>query len=119
MMECNWGTIGNSLLGISMMKCSGYFRRRLAFTAIELVVVVLLVLILVGVALVALKIQRVSDRIVVSPRNNLQQLTLAASNFNWAFKKLPPAFDKFGKITFPASVHVHLMPFLEQDGLYQ
>ena len=102
-----------------MMKYSGHCRRRMGFNAIELVVVVLLVFILLGMVLVALKIQRDSDRILVSPSNNLKQMTLAANNFNAAFKKLPPAFERFGKITFPASVHVHLMPFLEQDSLYQ
>src|SRR5947209_2552920 len=32
---------------------------------------------------------------------------------------LPPAYDAFGQITYPASMHVHLLPFLGQDALYR
>jgi len=33
--------------------------------------------------------------------------------------RIPPAFDQFKGITYPASVHVHLLPFLKQDDLYK
>src|SRR4029077_9913018 len=51
--------------------------------------------------------------------NNLKQHTLSCNHFNIANKRVPPAFDKFGKMTFPVSVHVYLMPYLENDDLYQ
>src|SRR5262249_26243311 len=103
MMDWNWGTIGNSLSGISMMKHSGYCRQRLAFTAIELVVVIFVVFMLLGLVLVVLKIQRQREKIAVSPGNNLKQLIFANHSCNDIYRRLPPAFDKFGKITFPAS----------------
>jgi hypothetical protein len=51
--------------------------------------------------------------------NNIKQLTLACHSANDVFKRLPPAFDQYGEMTFPASVHVHLLPFIEQDHLYK
>src|SRR5262249_39294574 len=51
--------------------------------------------------------------------NNLKQLSLALHSCNDVFKRLPPAFDSFGQINFPTSVHVHLLPFLESDPLYE
>src|SRR5262249_22462404 len=51
--------------------------------------------------------------------NNLKQVTLAAHSSNDVYKKLPPAFDKFAKMEFPASVHIHLAPFVEMDNFYK
>src|SRR5262249_35117842 len=51
--------------------------------------------------------------------NNLKQLTLACHSANDAFKRIPPAFDQYGQMNFPASVHVHLLPYIEQDNLYK
>jgi hypothetical protein len=51
--------------------------------------------------------------------NSLKQLSLACHSANDVFKRLPPAFDRFGKMQFAASMHVHLLPFIEEDKLYQ
>jgi len=102
----------------------GKKRIRSGFNAIELVVVILVVLILIGVALVVLRIQRFEMSHPASPartqtNNNLKQLSLACHSANDVFKRLPPAFDQFGQMRFPASVHVHLLPYIEQDNLYK
>jgi hypothetical protein len=95
-------------------------KKRLGFNAIELVVVILLVFILIGLVLVFLqRPQKVRDGDQAYSINNLKILALAPINFNSLHKKLPPAYDQFKQMTFPASVHVHLMPFVEQDKLYQ
>ena len=100
-------------------------KKRLGFNAIELVVVIFVVFILIGVVLVVLKIQRDSERRFGGTSssgqtmNNLKQLSLATHSCQDIFKRLPPAFDSFGQLKFPASVHVHLLPYIEQDNLYK
>lgn len=49
-------------------------------------------------------------------RNNLKGLALACHAYQDMFKRLPPAFDK-QSLAFPVAVHVHLLPFVEQDNL--
>jgi hypothetical protein len=96
--------------------------KRLGFNAIELVVVVVIVFILLGLVLVVLKIQRNNSRIEngsAESMNKLKQLALACHNVNHFFKRLPPAFDQYGQMKFPASVHVHLLPYIEGDNLYK
>ena len=99
--------------------------KRGGFNAIELVVVIVLVFIILGALLVALKNFSDHERRSISWRagpqtyNNLKQLSLACHSFHDVYKKLPPAFDKAGEMNFPASVHVHLLPFIEQDNLYK
>jgi hypothetical protein len=51
--------------------------------------------------------------------NDLKQMTLACHNVNDVYRKLPPAFDTFGNSKVPMSVHVYLLPFIEQDALYK
>jgi hypothetical protein len=95
-------------------------KKRWGFNAIELVVVVLVVFMVIGVFLVFLRSMRnVGGGDGNRSINNLQQLALSSNNFNFTHKKLPPAFDQFKQMTFPVSVHVHLLPFLEGDKLYQ
>jgi hypothetical protein len=97
-------------------------KKRLGFNAIELVVVVLVVFILLGMVAVVLRSQQGADRTPngrTQTRNNLKQLSLACWSVNDIFKRFPPAFDKFGEMSFPASVHVHLLPYIEQDNLYK
>jgi hypothetical protein len=100
-------------------------KKRLGFNAIELAVVVLLVFLLVGVIAVALRNLWENERrmALIASRtltnNNLKQLVLACHSFHDVHKKLPPAFDKSGQMDFPASLHVHLLPYIEQDNLYK
>jgi hypothetical protein len=99
-------------------------KKRLGFNAIELVVVILVVFAALGIILVFLKIQQDSERRIgggarTQTNNNLKQLSLACHSFHDVYKKLPPAFGSFGQMRFPASVHVHLLPYIEQDNLYR
>jgi type II secretory pathway pseudopilin PulG len=52
-------------------------------------------------------------------QNDLKQMVLALHNFHDTNKQMPPAFGKFGGSKAPLSVHVHLLPYLEQNNLYQ
>ena len=52
--------------------------------------------------------------------NNLKQMGLAMHGANDVYRKCPPAFDgNYGPIQKPVSIHVHLMPYIEQDNLYK
>src|SRR6266566_2352257 len=82
--------------------------------------VVVILLVAVGTGLLAAGVCRV--RAAANNReteNRMGKLGVAMYACNDARKCLPPAYDAFGDITFPASVHVHLLPFLEQDALYR
>ena len=105
------------------MMHTGEQSKRGGFNAIELVVVVLVVFILIGMVLAALRMQRNYDESHSSTRhytaNNLKQLSMACHLVQDVLKRLPPAFDTFEQMNFPASVHVHLLPYIEQDNLYK
>src|SRR5262245_22038158 len=97
-------------------------KKRLGFNAIELVVVVVIVFILLGLVLVVLKIRRNNSRIEdgsAETKIKLKDLALACHNVNHFFKRLPPAFDQYGQMKLPASVHVRLLPYIEGDNLYK
>jgi hypothetical protein len=92
--------------------------RRTGLSRVETVLLVLIALILF--ALLVPRIQKVRDTpAYTQTANDLKQLALACHMANHAHKKLPPAFDKFGKMAFAASLHIHLLPHIEQDELYQ
>src|SRR5207253_2762462 len=52
-------------------------------------------------------------------KNHLRQLAIATHEAHSAFKRVPPAFDKFADVLLPHSLHVYLLPFVEQQSLYQ
>jgi hypothetical protein len=49
----------------------------------------------------------------------MQKLALALHACNEEQKLLPPAFDSFRDIRWPASLHVHLLRFLGEDAAYR
>jgi len=85
---------------------------------VEVVVLLLIAIILIGLAIPSLQHVRNGDDSGHTV-SNLKQTTLACHGFADVHKKLPPAFDKFGDMRFPASVHIHLLPFVEQDNFYK
>jgi hypothetical protein len=95
---------------------------RRAFSFAELVVVMLLMTLIIGLLIIGVQKLRTIER---GPGGynqtlgNLKQLTLACHGFMDVHKTLPPAFDKFGKTNFLASVHVYLLPFVEGDKMYE
>jgi prepilin-type N-terminal cleavage/methylation domain-containing protein len=92
--------------------------KRHAFSLIEVVVVLFLGGILLGLLLPYLY----SAQLGAGRRegaNKLRTHCLAMHSVNDVYKKLPPAFDKFGAFTVPASVHIHIMPFMEMASVHQ
>jgi len=93
--------------------------RRNGLTAIELLLVMGIVATLIGLMTPAfLKIRELQTR--AQTLEQLKRLTLATHDCNDAHNVLPPASGPFGKLeNVEATLHVHLLPFLEQDELYQ
>jgi len=97
--------------------------QRRGFTLIELLVVMAIIATLIGLLLPAVqKVRSAAARISCS--NQLRQLNLAVQNYsnNAKGNKLPPlSMD----LTMPrgglynGSLHFTLLPYLEQDGLFQ
>jgi hypothetical protein len=46
-------------------------------------------------------------------------MALACHGCSDQHKKLPPADDEYAGVHFPAPLHVHLLPYLEQDAVYK
>ncbi len=97
---------------------SGLRQSRRGFTLIELLVVIAIIAILIGLLLPAVqKVRESAARIKCA--NNLKQANLGAHNAHDTHRSFPPGIgywtgpNAFGTFAF------HLLPFLEQDALYQ
>jgi prepilin-type N-terminal cleavage/methylation domain-containing protein/prepilin-type processing-associated H-X9-DG protein len=105
----------------------GRLRTRTGFTLVELLVVIAIIGTLVGLLLPAVQSAREAAR-RSSCTNNLKQLGLATHNYHDARKKFPlsanypPGWDVVVNGTWQTytrlSVHVFLLPFLEESALY-
>jgi prepilin-type N-terminal cleavage/methylation domain-containing protein len=95
-------------------------RLRRGFTLVELLVVIAIIGMLIALLLPAMQSAReAASRI--SCTNNLKQFGLAMHNHHTAHKKLPAGNEvPEGVEAFKGlSVHVRLMPYMEQQAVYQ
>jgi prepilin-type N-terminal cleavage/methylation domain-containing protein/prepilin-type processing-associated H-X9-DG protein len=110
-------------------------RPRQGFTLIELLVVIAIIAVLIGLLLPAIqKVREAANR--VTCQNNLKQIGLALMNYESSYSKLPPAsqmpycydfnngislklFTKSGQNPFGPNWAIIILPFIEQDALYQ
>jgi prepilin-type N-terminal cleavage/methylation domain-containing protein/prepilin-type processing-associated H-X9-DG protein len=101
-------------------------KHRHGFTLIELLVVIAIIAVVIGLLLPAVqKVREAAARIRCC--NNLHQIGLACHNFHDANNKLPPGLGWFPGPQPPptgtrgafGTTAFHLLPYLEQQSLYQ
>ncbi len=92
--------------------------RRAGFSLVELLVTLVMAITFMGmVPSCGIRVREAAY--MYQTNNGNKAMGLACHNCNDVYKKLPPAFDKFGPMFFPAAMHIHLLPYLEQPNLYR
>jgi type II secretory pathway pseudopilin PulG len=85
---------------------------------IELLVILAIIAFLLAFLLPALaQVRRAASR--TQSLNNLKQLALACHNANDTYRVLPPLVGSFPQANQQGTLHFFLLPYLEQDNLYQ
>jgi prepilin-type N-terminal cleavage/methylation domain-containing protein len=103
-------------------------QRRAGFTLIELLVVIAIIAILIALLVPAVqKVREAAARTTCT--NNLKQMGLGVQNYQSTFGRLPPLYGgattgstwshSKKTSTMWASVHVALLPYIEQDNLFK
>jgi prepilin-type N-terminal cleavage/methylation domain-containing protein len=89
---------------------------RRGFTLIELLVVIAIIAILIGLLVPAVqKVREAANK--STSQNNLRQIGIATHNCNDSTNgNIPPYYGLFNGKT--ASVFIHLLPYIEQQALY-
>jgi len=94
------------------------------FTLIELLVVIAIIAVLIGLLLPAInKVRESANR--TKCQNNLKQICLATIAGADRQKKLPPIYGNFGAkpsfggTSYPASLFYHILPDIEETGIYE
>ena len=91
-------------------------RPRPAFTLIELLVVIAIIAVVIGLLLPA--VQKVREAAARSKcENNLKQMGLALDNYQTVNDVFPPAETYPAPAFGTVSIHVALLPYIEQDNL--
>ncbi|MHC5543034.1 DUF1559 family PulG-like putative transporter [Singulisphaera rosea] len=88
--------------------------RRRGFTLIELLVVIAIIAVLIALLLPAVQAAREAAR-RIQCTNNLKQFGLALHGYHDAWNVVPPS-DGIYPFNFPT--HVYLLPYMEQQALY-
>lgn len=119
----NDSSLIRSLRGVTVSKArSGYIRQSMAFTLVELLVVIAIIGVLVGLLLPAVQAAREAAR-RMSCQNNLKQLALAIHNYESANRRFPPGGIIQSVVAANTnstwSIHGRILPYLEQAQLYQ
>ncbi|MFO0968847.1 MAG: DUF1559 domain-containing protein [Gemmataceae bacterium] len=95
---------------------------RRAFTLVELLVVIAIIAVLIALLIPAVQKVRQAAALVQT-NNNLRNVCLALHSCNDIYKRLPPATGAYGGFSTPlaqfcGTIHVHLLPFVEQRSLH-
>jgi len=99
---------------------------RKGFTLVELLVVIAIIGILVGLLLPAVQAARAAAR-RMQCSNNVKQIVLAGHNHESAYKALPAWVQAKGAMTGASGIrpalfgsgHFLLLPYIEQNNIYQ
>jgi prepilin-type N-terminal cleavage/methylation domain-containing protein len=95
-----------------------YSPKRGGFTLIEVLVVIGIIAVLIGLLLPAIqKVRDLAARTECS--NKLKQLGVAAHNHHDIAGKLPPQYGYVLKTNAFGTVFFHMLPYLEQDAVFE